>query len=397
MVGCLERLLDPNNSVGRTNKSVKNDTFSDFYPLVRVGLWGKAGANLNVNHNLNEDVDWDEVYQLAQEQSILGLVLAGVEHLDVKPPKELLLQWIGEVQVIEQQNRAMNLFVAELAEKMRVADIYTILIKGQGVAQSYERPLLRTCGDVDLFLSMEGYNKAKAFLMPLASSMETEYENSKHIGMTIDGWTVELHGSLRGSLSRRINCELESIQDDTLKRGNVRVWDNDGVPIYLLGKENDIVYVFAHFLNHFYKEGVGLRQICDWCRLLWTYRDEIDKKKIEGRIRRMGLVSEWKAFGAYAVEYLGMPIEAMPMYEPSAKWVKKAERINDFIMCVGNMGHNRDMSHFSKKPYLTRKCISMGRRIGDLINHARIFPLDSLRFFPNIMFNGVRSAMRREG
>lgn len=367
-----------------------------FLELVKAGLWGKADANLNVGYNLNEDVDWDEVYQLTQEQSALGLALAGVEHLDVKPPKELLLQWIGEVQVIEQQNKAMNQFVAELVEKMRAADIDAILVKGQGVAQCYEKPLWRPSGDVDLFLSEEDYDKAKAFLIPLATKVETEYESSKHLGMTIDGWTVELHGSLRGSLSRRINRELECIQDDTFKRNDVRVWDNDGVPIHLLGKENDIVYVFAHFLNHFYKEGVGMRQICDWCRLMWTYRDEIDKKKIEGRIRRIGLVSEWKAFGAYAVEYLGMPIEAMPMYESSIKWVKKAERINDFIMSVGNMGHNRDMSHFNNKPYLIRKCISMGRRIGDLINHARIFPLDSLRFFPNIMFNGLRSAMRGE-
>ena len=63
-------------------------------------------------------------------------------------------------------------------------------------------------------------------------------------------------------------------------------------------------------------------------------------------------------------------------------------------MMSGNMGHNSNMSHFSKKPYLIRKCISMGRRISDLINHARIFPLDSLQFFPRIMFNGVRAAMR---
>jgi hypothetical protein len=245
-------------------------------------------------------------------------------------------------------------------------------------------------------LSDESYEKAKFFLVPLASEFETEYIGAKHLGMTINGWVVELHGSLRVGLPNRINRVLDEIQRDTFYNGNVRSWNNNGTQVYLLGKENDIVYVFVHFLNHFYKEGVGLRQIFDWCRLLWTYRDEIDKKKIEGRIRRMGLVSEWKAFGTYAVEYLGMPIEAMPMYESSTKWVKKAERINDFIMCVGNMGHNRDMSHFSKKPYLTRKCISMGRRIGDLINHARIFPLDSLRFFPTIMFNGVRSAMRGE-
>lgn len=42
------------------------------------------------------------------------------------------------------------------------------------------------------------------------------------------------------------------------------------------------------------------------------------------------------------------------------------------------------------RQYVARKAFSMFRRIGDLINHARIFPLDSLRFFPRIMWNGVR-------
>jgi hypothetical protein len=374
-----------------------------FFALLRAGLWEEAGLQFTACGlpGSGDEVEWGKVLDLAEEQSVVGLVAAGIECFKLqvsgfKIPKSDALQFVGRTMQLEQRNQAMNYFIGVLVEKMREAGVYTVLVKGQGVAQCYERPLWRSCGDVDLFLCEDDYANAKVFLSPLASSVKEEFVREKHLSMTIDGWTVELHGRLRGSLSRRINRELESIQDDTFKRGNVRVWDNGGVPIHLLGKENDIVYVFVHFLNHFYKEGVGLRQIFDWCRLLWTYRDEIDKKKIEGRIRRMGLVSEWKAFGTYAVEYLGMPIEAMPMYESSTKWVKKAERINDFIMCVGNMGHNRDMSHFSKKPYLTRKCISMGRRIGDLINHARIFPLDSLRFFPTIMFNGVRSAMRGE-
>lgn len=33
----------------------------------------------------------------------------------------------------------------------------------------------------------------------------------------------------------------------------------------------------------------------------------------------------------------------------------------------------------------------------DLINHARIFSLDSLRFFQYMVFNGIRSAIRGEG
>ena len=142
--------------------------------------------------------------------------------------------------------------------------------------------------------------------------------------------------------------------------------------------------------------GIGLRQICDWCRLLWTYRDTLDIQKLEGRIQRAGIMSEWKAFGAFAVEYLGMESIAMPMYDAAPKWKRKAKRIKDFIMMSGNFGHNRDQSYYQKYPYLVRKCISFGRRVGDLFSHARIFPLDSLCFLPRLLINGVRSAARGE-
>lgn len=49
---------------------------------------------------------------MAEEQSVIGVVLAGIEHSTIKPPQDLLLQWIGEVQVLEQQNKSMNDFVA---------------------------------------------------------------------------------------------------------------------------------------------------------------------------------------------------------------------------------------------------------------------------------------------
>ena len=375
-----------------------------FFSLIKAGLW----RNENPNIRIDGSTDWNEVYQLAQEQSVLGHVLAGLEqyknlnaNLDLNIPKVLLLQWIGEVQVIEQRNKEMNVFIAELIEKLRKADIYALLVKGQGIAQCYEKPLWRCSGDVDLFLSYDNYQKAKTLLTPLASEVETEYEGICHLGMTIDGWVVELHGSLRVGLPQRINRVLDEMQADTFYGGNVRSWLNGQTQIFMLGKENDIFYVFVHFFNHFYKEGVGLRQICDWCRLLYTYRDSLNYELLESRIKRAGLMSEWKAFGALAIEYLGFPKDSMPLLDVRSKkedvrWRKKADRIMEFILKSGNMGHNRDMSHFSKYPYLIRKCVSMGRRIGDLINHARIFPLDSLRFFPRIMFNGLRSAMRGE-
>lgn len=405
---------------------MKDNTVKAFFALVRAGLFlvhgeggmalGEAKRQSRANDSLFKDVDWNEVYQLAQEQSVQGLVLQGIEwfknhnlnpDLDLNIPKVLLLQWIGEVQVIEQKNRSMNAFIADLIEKLRKNDIYALLVKGQGIAQCYEKPLWRCSGDVDLFLSDENYQKAKEFLLPLGRITEPEEVAKKHFAMDIDGWAVELHGTLKSGLSSRVDKVLVRLQEDTFYGGQVRSWMNGQTQIFLLKAENDAFYVFTHILQHFYKEGVGLRQICDWCRLLYTYRDSLNYGLLEQQIRRAGLMSEWKAFGALAIEYLGFPKDYMPLLDvrsrkEDVRWRKKADRIMEFILKSGNMGHKRGswlMEHDSwlSRQYVVRKAFSMFRRISDLINHARIFPLASLRFFPRIMFNGVRSAIRGEG
>ena len=385
-----------------TNKHELDKNQDILLTLTRAGLWEKEVQLLQFG-----EIDYSSIYNMAERQGVVGLVAAGLEHVtDVKIPQVAALTFAGSTIQMEQRNKAMNQFIAELVEKMRAADIYTLLVKGQGVAQCYEKPLWRCSGDIDLFLSDDNYQKAKPFLMPLALSIEEEYVREKHLGMTIDGWGVELHGHLYSGLSSRVEKELDALQQDTFYRGEVRSWMNGKTHIFLLKAENDIFYVFTHILQHFYKEGVGLRQICDWSRLMWTYKDTLNYGLLEQRIKRAGLVSEWKAFGALVIEYLGFPKDSMPLLDVRSKkedvrWRKKADRIMEFILKSGNMGHNRgsgfrDNGSWLGRQYVVRKAFSMFRRIGDLINHARIFPLDSLRFFPRIMWNGVRSAIRGE-
>ncbi len=372
---------------------MEKDTTTDaLFALVKAGLWEQ-----DVRLAPFKGIDFNQVYQLAEVQSVIGVVAAGFDHVvDVKLPKEEVLPFVGQTLQLEQQNYAMNAFIGKIVGKMRAAGINALLVKGQGVAQCYERPLWRSCGDVDLLLSLENYDKAKSFLSPSASSIEAEDQYKKHLGMTIDSWVVELHGTLHTGLSARIDRAIDDIQALVHSQGQVRTWQNGDTQVLLPSPDNDVIFVFTHFLKHFYKEGLGLRQVCDWCRLLWTYRDSLNLELLESRIRKMGLMSEWKAFGMFAVDYLGMPAEAMPLYSPEKKWVRKADRICDFIMKVGNMGHNRE-SCYHDRPYLIRKYKSFCRRCRDLVNHAGIFPIDSLRFFPNIVYYGLRSAFNGEG
>lgn len=357
-----------------------------FFALVRAGLWADAESTDLGIQGFTDTVDWEEVYRLATEQSVLGLVLAGFEKTNTnrkdntsRPPQELLLQWIGEAQILEQQNKEMNSFIAELIGKMRNADIYTLLVKGQGVAQCYERPLWRVCGDVDLLFSDSNYDKAKSFLTPLADHVDSEDKEVMHLGMTMGKWIVELHGTMHTEISQKVNKGIDDVQDDCFYRGNVRSWNNGGTTVFLPSPDNDVILIFTHILEHFFVEGVGLRQVCDWCRLLWTYRSELDLRLLESRIKRMGLVSEWKVFASLAVDLLGMPQETMPMYD--SRFKVKGEQVLARILKSGNMGHNNDLSYRTKYSGMTYKLVALWRRIKDFASFTKIFPLDAPRFF----------------
>lgn len=364
-----------------------NKNLQVFFELVKAGLWGDENLDMRIDGN----TDWQEIYRLASEQSVLGLVLAGLEHSDVKLPQVLLLQWIGEVQVIEQRNKEMNTFVADLIEKLRKNDIYTLLVKGQGIAQCYEKPLWRAAGDVDLYLSKDNYEKAKEVLIPLAQHIEVEDKNKLHLGMTIEGWIVELHGTMHTYISRRINKVNDEVHRDIFFNGNVRSWNDNGVQVFLPSANNDAIIVFNHFINHFYGEGVGLRQICDWCRLLYTYRESLNYELLEQRIKRAGLMCEWKAFAAFAVDYLGMPVEAMPFYEDKTNMHRKAEKICKLVIESGNFGHNKDDSYRRNYSGLAGNFITAWKRLKEFARIATIFPVNSPKFYVTYLINRFRA------
>lgn len=359
--------------------------YQAFLALVKAGLW-----ETEVRFASYGEINYSNLLNIATEQSVAGLVSAGLEHVvDVKVPQTDALQFAGQTLQLEQRNKAMNAFVASLIERLRAEDVYTILVKGQGIAQCYERPLWRACGDVDLFLSEDNYKKALQILSPLATSIEEENEYNKHLAMTIDGWSVELHGTLRSGLWLSIDRGIDNVQNAVFYEGKVRSWMNGRTQVFLPAADEDVVFVFTHILQHFYKEGIGLRQICDWCRLLWTYKESLNHKLLETRIKSMGVMTEWKAFAALAVDYLEMPVEAMPFYSDDKKWKRKAVRVMEFVLETGNFGHNRDYSYQKKYPYIIYKAISFWKHLKDGAFFFSIFPLDSIKVTWRRMLVGV--------
>lgn len=349
------------------------DLNNAFHTLLRAGLWEDVKVNgyrLKVN-DLPVTIDYEKVLRLAEEQSVVGLVTAGAMSLTAESfPLTEKLKFLGLCQIIEQRNVALNYFVGVIVQKLNDAGIKAVLLKGQGIAQCYEKPLWRKSGDVDLFFDAENYKKAIDLLKPLASDCKQEGQYSKHLGLTIDSWYIELQGTQRVGLSSRLERVIDAVQRDTFENNGIRIWYNGDVDVSLPSPDNDVFFVFTHFLKHFFKEyGFCLRQLCDWCRLMWTYREEIDAVLLEQRLRKTRVMSEWKAFAALAVDYLGMPVEAMPLYDDNNKWSRKAKEILSFTF--ENTKHGK-----------LKKTLSV----------AKIFPYDTILFLPGIIWevNGMK-------
>ena len=77
-----------------------------FFALLRCGLFGQA-----IDSSLFEgEVDWKSIKQMAEEQAVLALVYDGITLLpkSCAPDKEILFEWFGRVNYIENENKWLN-------------------------------------------------------------------------------------------------------------------------------------------------------------------------------------------------------------------------------------------------------------------------------------------------
>ena len=364
----------------------QNNNLHAFLALLKAGLWEKDTYLFPYG-----EIDFQAIYRLAQEQSVVGTIAAGLEHVvDVKPPQNILLTFIGEALQLEQRNTAMNSFIGGIVEKMQKNGIDSVLIKGQGVAQCYERPLWRASGDVDFLLSPNAYEQCTKFLEELTGKCGEEDVSEKHWEIFVGPWEVELHGRLLSMCLPKMDIVVDEIISKVTTERFIRIWTLDTTTVPLPALDEDIILVFSHLLKHLFRGGVGLRQICDLCRLIWTFRDRINKELLLKRLKKMGIFTEWKVLASFAVLYLDMPAEAMPFYTHSIILNHKSRIIFDYILESGNFGHNRDNSFYYTKSFIVQKMISLSRHTYDGIRFVFVFPMDSLRVWLWKLRNGLK-------
>lgn len=308
-----------------------------FFELLQSGLWGRtANAILFVGM-----VEWEALLKLARAQALLGIAFDGLETLPpaYRPPKMLYLQWCAAVAQVEQANEKLDRCAAGVIEHYRQGGLSPLLLKGQGIARYYLRPEHRQCGDIDVYLGGgRECNKANAILGGQGGVPVGE-EGDHHTSYNFRGMMVENHHSIGKLCAPWANRRFQKLINKEARR-HLRMVDIGGTQVQLPSPMFNALYLFVHAFRHFVLGGVGLRQLCDWCRLLYIESDNINYNRLRHELRRLGLLQAALVFRDVVVTFLGLPSEKLPIAFTTVEYCirDEAEELLDEIFATGNFG-----------------------------------------------------------
>lgn len=326
--------------------------------LVRAGLWGTPAPQ-----SLYEGMDgaaWQRMYRMAAGQALIAVCFDGMATLppDLRPPRTLYLQWAAMTAQVETANTRLDEVLHEVVARYRAEGVHPVVLKGQSMAALYPNPLHRQCGDIDLFVGKKGEPVANRLLRREGAVVEGE-ASDKHASYCYRHVHIENH-----RLIYRLNNPVANLRF----RRMVYAWypaaadERKGMPVP--PPQFDALFIFLHAFGHFLNSGIGLRQLCDWARLMTQCRDRIDGVLLEQQLKQLGVLKAAKAFAHLAVHRLGMPAEACPFSTEGSE--RLADVLLEEIVQTGNFGQHdrrirpRPKGYWSGKWYTfcraTRRC-----------------------------------------
>lgn len=307
------------------------------FTLLRAGLWEKEPDDLSAFPLT--DTQWWEVYRMAVRQTVVGIVWRGLHHLPdpLLPGDAMMIRWVAKADSIERRSRQMNAVTLRLLRLMEENGLHPILLKGQSVATLYEHPLMRQCGDIDLYFPSKDEELRAAHLMEShACTMEQRPDGSRcyswqgveveHHSHLFDLHTPWLHGYL-SSLIRQHGFTNQSLSHQPA--------DTASVPAPLLC----LLLLDAHMLKHLMGNGLGLRQFCDMARAYHTLRGNYSPAELEAVYRRTGLLKWNLQLHAFLVSHLGLSPHDLPY---ACTENTASPRLLHIILDGGNFGQYRE-------------------------------------------------------
>ena len=250
---------------------------------------------------------WEELYRMAEEQSVTGLFYHALSSLPVDIPESVSFQLVSRSVQIENSCTDMAAASGELIGMFADAGLHPIEMKGATIAAMYPAPGLREYGDIDLYFPGEESARAAEMLRARGAEVSSAPDGSFHFrykGIDID--SHNRYYDLYGNAPKPEPGSPEAV----------------------------LLMLSAHTLKHAAGAGAGLRQICDLAAAFRHSDGQYDPGKLREYCVRNGIEAWNKLVCSFIATYLGIPDSQHPFNKVSPAPLLK------IVAEGGNFGHH---------------------------------------------------------
>jgi len=350
--------------------------------LLQSALWQTAPKRTDFS-----DSELNEIMRLAEKHALTALIFDVINENNINMNCDMAISYFARCQ----QTKAMNTSVIEDLQKLTgfldKRNIKYVVFKGQTVAALYPKPLLRACGDIDFYVAQKSQNELKE---QVSSRFSIEEDSVKHLGFRSNKADYEMH-----YITAVFNYPPHQKYWNKIVEKDV---DSGDTTISVMGKDVRIfsptvnaVYLFIHIYHHLLKEGIGLRQFCDWALFLKSNKEKIDKEQLCKILDKLGYKKAYRTLGCILTEKLGLPAEYFP-FELSAKDYKRSKSIWERICNDGNFG--KGLRKIQKAGWL-RSLETAKVSFSHFLPLINLTPLEVLLFLPSESYRSIMKNIYR--
>ncbi len=364
-----------------------------FFELLQVAIGNKRELSQAPTAE-----EWQELYALAQKQTLVGIAFRGIEQLpaEQRPPKSLLMQWMMATERIKAMNADLDRKALDVANKFLEEGFPGVVLKGQGVAKLYREThpnppckggdagiadghpntqhstlnthlsSYRTPGDIDIWLQ-GGREKILSYVRGLVPDCKPVYH---HVDFpVIDGLEIEIHfmpswmnspvtnrrlqrwfegyGLWVKSCGAAVNRDCVAgeglkVNGEGLRVNRTEATINRGGAAFAHYEEIpspslafNRVYILVHIYRHLFYEGIGLRQLLDYYFVLSQGFTAAERDETMRTLRSLRMQRFTAAVMWVLQAVYGMDGRYL-LTEPDER---DGRFLLDEIMLAGNFGH----------------------------------------------------------
>lgn len=281
---------------------ISSKTSDAFLALVRLGIGHDRSC-------FPQEVDWTSIKALADQHGLSAVVLDGIEKLpdSNRPPKVILLTWIGEtLQEYEHRYDQYRKTISEMSGWHNANGFKMMVLKGYACAINWPKPEHRPCGDIDIWQ----FGQQKEADALLAKEKGVKFDSSHH-HHTVFYWRdfmVENHFDFLNVHHHKSNVELEAILKD-LGQDDSHYIELYGERVYIPSPNLHALFLLRHSMSNFASTRILLRQLLDWAFFVEANHTQIDWDWLEDTLERFGMKRLYDVFNAICVGDLGFDVK----------------------------------------------------------------------------------------